>query len=341
LSEKWLETGEIRDENLYQQPSNPMRNSTVLLTIGLALAGVLTAVGDSVMRVHQDPASGHWDITESGKPVLRYNYHTNQPGDILSKIKPDDLKYAQPRGDYFHPLYGLNGEVLTKDWALEHPHHRGIYWAWPEVQYAGQLGDLHALQRVFARPTGRCTATEGGDFARIEAENLWYWENREPIVRELTILTAHRAEARGRRIDLELRFTPIKDGVTLARRGTTHYGGLNLRMAGVQDQRITTNSATPIPRRAWADLSGIFEGSTNTCGIAILQSPTNPEYPGDWVQYPEINWLQPTFPTAGTRYPLNKNTPLTLRFQIWVHSGPTDATEMNNLWEAFVKTLNP
>ena len=67
--------------------------------------------------------------------------------------------YARARSDYIHPLFGLEGETLTKDWSTDHPHHRGIYWAWPEVDWRGQRGDLHALQHVFARPTGKCIIT--------------------------------------------------------------------------------------------------------------------------------------------------------------------------------------
>jgi hypothetical protein len=31
----------------------------------------------------------------------------------------------------------LEGEMLTRDWPEGgHPHHRAIFWAWPEVEYA-------------------------------------------------------------------------------------------------------------------------------------------------------------------------------------------------------------
>ena len=75
-----------------------------------------------------------------------------------------------------HPLYGPHGEILTDDWTPDHPHHRGIYWAWPEVDWQGKRGDLHALQHVFARPTGKIETQHGADFAQITAENVWRWE---------------------------------------------------------------------------------------------------------------------------------------------------------------------
>jgi Family of unknown function (DUF6807) len=267
--------------------------------------------------------SGQIEVSESGQPVLLYNYRTIEPGDLLNRVQPDNRKYARARSDYIHPLYGPGGEELTKDWPVDHPHHRGIYWAWPEVDYHGQRGDLHALQRVFARPTGRCILLGGERFAQIDAENNWLWEDREPIVRERAIIRAWKAEAGGRCLDLEFHFTALGDDVAIARRGTDEYGGLNIRLAGVRNQQITTYTASPgsNPRMAWADLSGVFAPGQPEAGLTILQHPDNSEYPGDWVKFPELNWLQPTFPAAGRRYLLKKGKPLVLRFRLWIHRG--------------------
>ena len=298
------------------------------------------------MRAQRDPAGGQVQISEAGEPVLRYNYQTNFPGEMLASVKPDDRKYARPRSDYIHPLYGPQGEELTKDWPVDHPHHRGIYWAWPEVDYHGQRGDLHALQRVFARPTGNCALRDGPVCALVEAENLWRWEDQEPIVLERTLIRAWRAGTTGRFLDLEFHFTALKDDVVLARRGTDHYGGLNLRLAAVRNQEITFHTDPPgtALRRAWAELSGVFPGG-GQASLAVLQAPTNPEYPGDWVQYPEINWFQPTFPAAGTRYVLKQGQPLVLKFRLWICPGKAGETKLADGWAAYARppiaTLNP
>lgn len=293
--------------------------------------------GELVMEVRKDPATGRWDIRDAGKPVLSYNYQTNEPGALLSSIHPDNLKYARARGDYIHPLFGLDGEVLTKDWSVDHPHHRGIYWAWPEVDYRGERGDLHALQRVFARPTGRCVGESGAVFARIEAESLWLWEDKEPIVREIAIIRAWRTGPSGRLVDLEFQFAALKDDVAIARRETKLYGGLNMRFASVRDQRIDfhTDVGEANPRRAWAELFGEFAGGRGPVGLVVFQSPTNPDYPGDWVKYPDLNWLQPTFPAAGKRYVLKKDQPLTLRYRLWIHAGTASEEQLTDGWDVW------
>jgi hypothetical protein len=290
------------------------------------------------MEARRDLASGQIDISDHGKPVLRYNYKTVEPGEVLDKVTPANRIYARARSDYIHPLFGLEGEMLTRDWSVDHPHHRGIYWAWPEVDFGTNCGDLHALQKVFARPTGKVRLQSGPVFAEIEAENLWLWEDREPIVREQAIIRAYCATAQGRVVDLAFRFVALKDGITLARRGTEHYGGLSVRMATPTSQEIAvhTDSSNAVPRRAWSDLSGIFSGAGAASGLTVLQYQRNPDYPGDWQQYPALSWCQPTFPAAKTRYALLRGQPLVLRYRLFVHAGAKpDEVRAAKLWDAF------
>lgn len=289
------------------------------------------------MRAAQDAASGQIDIAEEGAPVLRYNYKTIEPGPILEKVTAGNRIYARARSDYIHPLYGLNGEVLTRDWSVDHPHHRGIYWAWPEVDFGSERGDLHALQKVFARPTGRVKLQSGPVFAQIEAENRWLWEDREPIVSELALIRAYRATPQGRVVDLAFRFSALKNGVTIARRGMDKYGGLNVRLETPRAQAISifTDPPNAAPRRAWSYLSGQFSSGATASGLLVLQHAQNPDYPGDWVQYPELSWCQPTFPASGKRFALRRGQSLTLRFRLSVHAGAKPEVDLAvKLWDA-------
>ena len=59
-----------------------------------------SSAGDATMKAKLDPASGHWDITEGDKLVLRYNYRTNEPGAVLDKVTEGNRKYARARSDY-------------------------------------------------------------------------------------------------------------------------------------------------------------------------------------------------------------------------------------------------
>lgn len=311
----------------------------------------------TTMQANEDPKNGQVVMSDDGKPVLRYNYKTVYEKDAIDTLaanhyivtKNDTFManpsiYAVPRSNYIHPLYGPNGELLTRDWSKDHPHHRGIYWAWPEVDFGSRRGDLHALQIVFARPTGNIKLQSGPVFAQIEAENLWMWKDREPIVREVAIIRAYRSTAQGRIIDLAFRFIALKDSVTIARRGTQHYGGLNVRMQTPKNQVISvaTDSSNLVPQRSWSDLSGLFAGADTTSGLMVLQHHQNPDYPGDWVQYPGLSWCQPTFPASGIRYKLIRGKSLVLRYRLFVHAGTRPDKELSTLlWDTFNSDVAP
>ena len=327
------------------------------------------------MKASVDSISGQIIVWEDEDKVLQYNYQTVYEKDVVHpgskkdeelifsnmsgvyyeeylKAHPELEKndtttssiYSVPRSDYIHPLYGLEGEMLTNDWPDGgHPHHRGIFWAWPEVKYGDQLGDIYALQRVFARPTGNVSYTNGPVYAEVDAENLWMWEEKEAIVRENAVIRVYRSTPEGRIIDLTIKLLALKDSVTLATRFTNSYGGLNIRMQTPAEQDISyfTDEVGSLPLRAWSDFNGIFEGNKSKSGLTVLQHRENPEYPGAWRDYPDLAWVQPTFPTPETRYLLSKNEPLVLRYRLIIHSGGklTKDTLMKS-WDAYHENQN-
>jgi hypothetical protein len=325
---------------------------------------------NSVVTASVDSASGQIIIKEDGKKVLQYNYQTVYEKDVIRragdkneplvfpemsgvyfeeylKSHPEYKKdtvvtgsiYAVPRSDYIHPLYGLEGEMLTNDWPDGgHPHHRGIFWAWPEVDYGKERGDIYALQRVFARPTGNVELTSGPVFTQINAENLWLWEDAEAIVKENAVIRVYHSTSNSRIIDLTIKLLALKDSVTIATRFTNSYGGLNIRMQTPENQEISffTDKKGSNPLRAWSDFSGIFEGNNSVSGMMVLQNKNNPEYPGEWRDYPDLAWVQPTFPTPNTRYPLSKEVPLILHYRLIIYSGGKLSDEFARMsWDAF------
>jgi hypothetical protein len=105
-------------------------------------------------------------------------------------------------------------------------------------------------------------------------------------------------------------------------------------MSSREDQKILRNTAPAdvSPRAAWAFLSGIPPRGTNTVTLLILQHAANPEYPGDWVAYDQLNWLQPTFPSRGTAFALEKDKPLVLRYRLVVAEGVCDPARARAAW---------
>jgi hypothetical protein len=181
-------------------------------------------------------------------------------------------------------------------------------------------------------------------FAEVAAENVWRWETGEEIVREKAVVRAYLSNTAGRFVDLRFQFEALGEPVMVARRDTKLYGGLNVRLNAAKEQRITKHASPPesAPRAAWSDLSGTFPGAGKPAGVSVLQHQGNPDYPGDWVEYPELNWVQPTFPASGTRYAIEKGRPLTLRFRLWIHSdGTVPESVGDDLWTAANSGVSP
>jgi len=294
------------------------------------------------MQVTCDLRTGQYRIAEEGQMILQYNYQTLEPpAGYMEKVHANNRKYALPRSDYIHPLFGPEGEQMTVDWSKDHPHHRGIYWAWPEVQYKGKMYDLHALQNVFARPTGKIKTRSGDDYAEIQAENRWLWQDKKPIVLEIATIRVWPVGKKGRYIDLTYKFTPLVEGVTLARRGTKAYGGLNIRMSPIKDMKFSHHSDPDgaEQRAAWQSATGIWKNAKKPAVLAVFEKLDNPDYPGDYIEYAYLPWFQPTFPRAGKHYELKKDKPLVLRYRLWIASGqaPTQG-QYRKQWQLYQNT---
>jgi hypothetical protein len=316
---------------------------TIFVVVVIVFVNPDSGTAQNSLQVKTNSETGQWLISENDKPVLQYNYAVVPlPDGYWNKVKDSSYKrtYAVPRSNYIHPLYDLDGNPITKDWSEDHPHHRGIYWAWPEVGYKNEFGDLHALQKVFARPTGKIEdVTENGQI-KLVAENVWKWFDEEPIVNEQTIITVSPLDQNGRKINLEFRFNALVDGVTLARRQRKFYGGLNIRMLPLKDFKIGSfydneKDVSQTEQPAWVCASWKNPDTESQTELTVFEKSSNPDYPGELYKYPEINWFQPTFPKKETRYALKKNEPLILRYQLWLHNAADDDNAKKESWKNF------
>src|SRR5512139_2330028 len=113
-----------------------------------------------------------------------------------------------------HPIYGLDGEVLTDDFPKDHYHHRGLFWAWPHVKTGGKEYDLWMIKGV-AQKFERWVARETGETALLKVENGWYVGSTK-IMQEQVSFRVHPATSDARAIDVELILTPLQQPITLA-----------------------------------------------------------------------------------------------------------------------------
>ena len=295
------------------------------------------------------------DVTEGRLPVLRYNQGTVPPPPEIAqhfeKDRKPPLHYA--RGDYIHPVFGPDGEPLTDDYSMNHPHHRGICWAWPIVRWKGEARDIWAVRvlptepgGVWARPVSMDRIESGPVLAAIDAENVWKWGDRDPIVREQVAIRVFRQRNRCRFLDVHIRLTALADDVSIGGRPRAAYGGFNLRTFPEFDRRKIDMHVEPPeakPRRAWFHLTGNFPGGKGLAGVALFEHVANPDYPSfpnpktaDRVagQYPQWRTLQPAWP-GDREVPLSIRRPLDLRYRLWIHPDASDEATLANIWTAY------
>ena len=276
------------------------------------------------------PLVGTLTIMDGEKPVLTYCY-----GDQLAPGR----KAEQVRSCYIHPLYSLDGAVLSSDFPSDHPHHHGVFWAWPAIAVRGVATQTWhpaepSLRQHFVKWIKQEANDEG---AVVVVENTWKLRESEDVAEETVTLRIHGASPFGRAIDVEIDLRPV--GGPLEVRGAAEenkgYGGLCFRGAPLLKGAVLTTDEGLLKEDStgrsfrWADLS------TPDLGIAIFVSPGHPGSPVDWlVRNSYAGVLNPSWPgLAGTT--LATDVPVTLRYRVYVHRGDAAAGRVAEAYAAF------
>jgi hypothetical protein len=288
----------------------PLYHALILIVIPLLYSACSSA--PSLWRT--DEGDGVLTLYEGDTPVLAYRF-----GDQL----PDGIDPAYTRSCYIHPLYGLDGTILTADFPADHFHHHGLFWTWPDITVRGektQTWHPANLRQYFVRWLERETT---GKRALLRLEVAWRLDGEEQVAREIVTLTVHPAEAAHRRIGLTIALEALGGPLTLkgASEGNKGYGGLCLRGAeiftgarlftdaGPQDKDVVNTSFQ------WADMSA--QGH----GITITVDPAHPAYPIPWlIRRGYAGILNPSWPGLQP-VTLEPGSPVTLSYHILIHDG--------------------
>ena len=296
-----------------------LRRFPLLAAILLAAATLAQAGAESRFAFREiTPAS--LELTENGKPVFVYNF-----GGILASNFPERMR----RSCYLHPVYAPDGTVITDDFNKDHPHHRGIFWAWEVVTYDGKTDDVWTVKgfrQRFVRWKARETA---GPTARLAVENGWYSGEREFVKEDVEILV-HPVTDDRRVLDFTLSFEATDKPVTVvgtpdSRKG---YGGFAIRTAprdgGAAKTVIRTDKGVSekdgvMARHPWAEIVGTYQGKKES--VRIEDDASNPGYPTN-------GWLmRHSFAVLNVSYPgldpitLQPGKPLVLKYRVILYSG--------------------
>ncbi len=280
-----------------------------------------------VYEVKSDDPQVHVTAPD-GKPILSYWYGQPAP----------NQRY--PLSDFIHPLIGLDGETITDSGPADHLHHRGVFWSWVRYERNGaSIGNWWIPNLMRCEPAG-LELGSGPVFAAFHARQYLVHHPKDGSTPQRVL--EHEVTCRvfpttptGRAVDVDLTIRALQDGVRIG--GQTDigkgYGGMTVRYGPGKEPRIEVDGEFHpkdlIRHRAhWASWTGLFPqadgqpGRTRS-GAALLVHPSHAGSPPEWltryygvlcVCYPGLDMLD-----------IGKDTPLRLRYRIWIHRG--DARE--------------
>jgi hypothetical protein len=276
----------------------------------------------------EDVAGGAVKLWQGKQPVLVY--HSEQ-------VTRTGAAAVGNRASYVHPIYGLDGEVITDDFPKDHYHHHGLFWGWPHVTIAGKDYDFWKMKGTeikFKRWLSKEADAKG---ATLAVENEWMVGDK-PVVREEARLFVHPATADGRLMDVRLKWTPLGQAITLGGAEGKSYGGLSLRFAPREDTVITVPSGPTsqdllITKLPWADLSAKFAGAKELSGAALFVGPHHPGFPLEWMTR-AYGLLAAGWPGVNSQT-IESGKTVTCDYGVWIHRGRVDAAKIQREYETF------
>ena len=307
----------------------------VLAIISVVGAGAMATESDerSLMRIEKT-ADGYWFIDGDSK-VLFYQAER--------KALPDG---RAARSNYFHPLYDLDGNVVTEDFPKDHIHHRGIFWAWHQVRIDGKsVQDQWVNRDSFWMVKDARIDTNASSAAlalRVEWESPLFVDSRDatggrrPFVEERSVTRVHRAEGPIRKIDFHQQLTALVDGVEIGgSEDAKGYGGFSYRVVMPTDIRFTGagGTVTPIENAVapspWMDVSGTY-GTSGKSGITVLTHPSTAGFPQAWILRARGSMQNAVYPG---RHPaaIPRDRPLILRYRVVLHRGELAPADIERL----------
>jgi hypothetical protein len=265
-------------------------------------------------------------LFEGTRPVFVYN-HGKIDGGVATN---------RARSTYVHPIYGLDGEVLTDDFPKDHDYHRGLFWGWSHVTVGTQHYDLWSLRGIEQR-FERWLARDATATASLGVQNGWYIGERK-VVQEQVWLRAGPSSKDERVIDVELTWVPVGEPLTLRGAEGKSYGGLTLRFAPRTNAVITTplgqgDKDLVVTRLPWADFSARFGGRAEQSGSGLFVAPDHPDFPPEWMTR-HYGLLCVGWPGVKAKT-FQPGETIRCRYRLWIHRGAANVDRVARAYRVF------
>jgi hypothetical protein len=300
-------------------------------------AGLWPGAGSAAVR-NQFPAERSESAIlvngSGGKAVLRY---------VRRRVEGEKAPSVEG-ACYTYPIYTPAGELVADLAPSDHPHHRGVFCGWVELQ--GELrGDWWGWGAK-APKEGRlilnreASVTEAGKRTTLRLVNSWRAEGLSVLEEVLTLTVS--AGPSCHVLDYDYQFTPpTATPVVIAQ---SPFGGFCYRAMpggklvvsgpeGPLDRPDSVSGKPELnwPASAWYDLTYTTADGTAS-GVALIDHPANPR--STWHVVRSLHMLNPCI-VSQAPFSLTSRAPLRLRYRLVAHDGPPQPEELGRLVESF------
>tara|TARA_R110002049_G_scaffold309306_1_gene520978 strand:+ start:19219 stop:20124 length:906 start_codon:yes stop_codon:yes gene_type:complete len=258
------------------------------------------------------------ELLEDNQPVFFYQKSPKSP----------DGEYVY--NNYLHPLYDLKGETLTEEFPIDHPYHRGVFWAWHQIFINGKnVGDGWIMKNITTEVISVKTEVKRKN-AQLKLNVFWKspsFNNNSTFLEENTTIIVHKIHNGIREIDINIGLKALVPGVEIGGADDEKgYGGLCVRLKTPMDLKFTSAIGPLLPKTeqieagSWMDFTGSFSGNGKKSGISIHTHPKTPNYPAPWILRSESSMQNIVFP-GRHKIPLPIDKALNLHYRLIVHPG--------------------
>ncbi|WKN45499.1 DUF6807 family protein [Tunicatimonas pelagia] len=256
------------------------------------------------------------------------------------KTKSQNGEYA--RSNYVHPLYGLDGTVLTEDFPDDHPHHRGVFWTWHQVF----IGDKRIGDAWLCEDFSWDVYEVQQEDSTLYTKTYWKSSNwtdgqgeEQPFLSEEASIKIHPATESYRVLDFEISLLALVPDLKIGgSEDAKGYGGFSVRMKLPKDIQFTSTSGKvtaqteAVEAGPWMDISGSLATNGEKAGIVVMAHPNNPLPNNQWILRTKNSMQNPVYPG---REPvlISDKEPTVLRYRLVVYQDKISEREINGLYE--------
>ncbi|WP_346860116.1 PmoA family protein [uncultured Draconibacterium sp.] len=263
---------------------------------------------------------------------------------LMYQTAPKSKDGRFSRSNYIHPLYGLNGQILTEDFPADHLHHRGVFWAWHQVWIGDkQIGDPWELVD-FEQDVVELEFMKGASES-VEIRTEVDWKSRQwrldgrivPYLKEHAKITVHPSTGTYRKIDFEISLLALVDDLKIGGSNDAKgYSGFSVRMKLPDDVKFSGKNGEVVPEvtavksDGFVNVSGTIGQFKGKGGIVIVDNPGNPGYPQSWILRDKNSMQNAVYP-GNKLVPLSTTEPLVLKYSLLVYTGKMSSNKIEKI----------